>query len=336
MNHINNMNQDTVFRLLKNMLRLRRMEELCGELYTQEKIRGFLHLYVGEEAVASGVLDLITAEDNVVATYREHGHALLKGISARAIMAEMYGKVDGCSKGRGGSMHLFSREHRFFGGNAIVASGIPHAVGLALAAKMRGENRITACFFGDGAMAEGEFHESLNLAALWKLPVLFCCENNLYAMGTALHRHQAQTDLAKKASGYNVQSASVDGMNVYEVYAKTREAIQSIKTTQEPFFIEFKTYRFRPHSMFDPDLYRSKEEIEQWKKRCPIEYIKKDLLTKSLIGEAQISEIENEVKAELADAVHFAEMSPWEPLQDLEKDVYCEDDLSKRTTSRLV
>lgn len=336
MNHINNMNQETLFRLFKNMLRVRRMEELCGELYTQEKIRGFLHLYIGEEAVAAGVLDLIAPEDNVVATYREHGHALLKGISARAIMAEMFGKSGGCSKGRGGSMHLFSREHHFFGGNAIVASGVPHAVGLALAAKMRGENKITVCFFGDGATAEGEFHEAINLAALWKLPVLFCCENNLYAMGTALHRHQAQTDLAKKASCYKVSSTTVDGMNVYDVYAKTREAIQIIRSTQEPFFIEFKTYRFRPHSMFDPDLYRSKEEIEQWKKRCPIEFVKKDLLTNSLITEAQIGAMEKEVEKEFSDAVKFAELSPWEPLQDLEKDVYCEDDLSSRTTSRLI
>ncbi|MGZ3634219.1 MAG: thiamine pyrophosphate-dependent enzyme, partial [Parachlamydiaceae bacterium] len=237
MNHIRNMTQETIFRLLKNMLRLRRMEELCGELYTQEKIRGFLHLYIGEEAVATGVLDLVTHEDNVVATYREHGHALLKGISARSIMAEMYGKIDGCSKGRGGSMHLYSREHRFFGGNAIVASGIPHAVGLALAAKMLGENRVTVCFFGDGATAEGDFHEAMNLAALWKLPVLFCCENNLYAMGTALHRYQSQTDLTKKAFCYNVTSTVADGMNIYDVYDKTYEALQRIKSTQEPYFI---------------------------------------------------------------------------------------------------
>lgn len=330
------MNQETAFRLLRNMVRLRRMEEICGELYTEEKIRGFLHLYIGEEAVAAGVMDHVHHEDNVVATYREHGHALLKGIPARAILAEMFGKMDGCSKGRGGSMHLYSREHRFFGGNAIVASGVPHAVGLALAAKMQHEERLTFCFFGDGATAEGEFHEALNIAAVWKLPILFCCENNLYAMGTALHRYLSQTDLAKKASCYNVKSTTADGMNIYDVYEKSRDAILTVKSTMEPFFIEFRTYRFRPHSMFDPDLYRDKEEIKQWKKRDPIEYLKKDLLVKGLISETQIGALEKDVEKELADAVQFAEKSLWEPLQDLEKDVYCEDELSSRTPGRLI
>ncbi len=199
--------------LLKTMLRIRRMEELCAELYTQEKIRGFLHLYIGEEAVASGVMAHVRRQDNVIATYREHGHALLKGIPASAIMAEMFGKLDGCSRGRGGSMHLFSREHRFFGGNAIVGGGIPQAVGLALAAKQLGEDRLTFCFFGEGAMAEGVFHESANLAALWRLPVVFCCENNRYAMGTALARSESQTSMAAKARAYNIEALEVDGMD---------------------------------------------------------------------------------------------------------------------------
>ncbi|MGZ3770239.1 MAG: pyruvate dehydrogenase (acetyl-transferring) E1 component subunit alpha [Bdellovibrio sp.] len=321
------MNEETGLRLFKNMLRLRRMEETCGELYTELKIRGFLHLYIGEEAVAAGVLDSVKPEDNVVATYREHGHALLKGMSARSIMAEMFGKIDGCSKGRGGSMHLFSKELRFFGGSAIVASGIPHAVGLALASKTLKENRVTLCFFGDGATAEGDFHESMNLAALWKLPVLFCCENNFYAMGTALQRYSSQTDLTKKASCYNIPAITVDGMNVYEVYESAREAIEFVRSKKEPFFIEFKTYRFRPHSMFDPDLYRTKDEIEQWKKRDPIENTKKDLMLKSILSESRLKEIEKEVHAEVADAVQFAEHSDWEPVQDLEKDVYCESHL---------
>ncbi|MGZ3796859.1 MAG: pyruvate dehydrogenase (acetyl-transferring) E1 component subunit alpha [Pseudobdellovibrionaceae bacterium] len=323
------MNQELLLRLFKNMLRLRHMEELCAELYTKEKIRGFLHLYIGEEAVACGVLELLTPEDNVVATYREHGHALLKGIPARAIMAEMFGKKDGCSKGRGGSMHLYSREQRFFGGNAIVASGLPHAVGLALAAKMLGEKRTTICFFGDGAMAEGEFHESINLAALWRLPILFCCENNLYAMGTALSRSQSQTDLAKKASSYNLPAESVDGMSVTDVVEKTGEALRCVRSERVPYFLEFKTYRFRPHSMFDPDLYRSKEEIEQWKKRCPIENLKKDLLAKNILDENKLRQLHQEVEREFIDAVEFAESSEWEPVQDLEKDVYYANDLSR-------
>jgi pyruvate dehydrogenase E1 component alpha subunit len=320
-------NQELLLRLFKNMLRLRHMEELCAELYTKEKIRGFLHLYIGEEAVASGVLELLHPGDNVVAAYREHGHALLKGIPARAIRAEMFGKKDGCSRGRGGSMHLYSHAHRFFGGNAIVASGLPHAVGLALAAKALGENRVTACFFGEGAMAEGGFHEAMNLAALWKLPVLFCCENNLYAMGTALHRSQSQTDLAKKAAAYNVRAEAVDGMTVHEVVAKTSEALKYVRSEGAPFFLEFKTYRFRPHSMFDPNLYRSKDEIEEWKKRCPIENLKKELLEAKLLDKIKMSAMTREIEEEFIDAVQFAEASEWEAVQDLEKDVYYENDL---------
>jgi len=188
--------------LLRDMVRIRRFEETCAELYGTGKIRGFLHLYIGEEAVGVGALHALSADDNIVATYREHGHALVRGMDMGVLMAEMYGKREGCARGRGGSMHLFDRKHRLFGGNAIVGGGLPLSVGLALAEKMQGSNRITACFFGDGAVAEGAFHESMNLAALWKLPLLFCCENNLYAMGTALERHQAQTDLCAKATSY--------------------------------------------------------------------------------------------------------------------------------------
>jgi pyruvate dehydrogenase E1 component alpha subunit len=330
------MNQEILLHLLKNMLRLRHMEELCAELYTKEKIRGFLHLYIGEEAVASGVIELLNPEDNVVATYREHGHALLKGLSAREIMAELFGKKDGCSRGRGGSMHLYSHAHRFFGGNAIVASGLSHAVGLALAAKVLRENRTTVCFFGDGAMAEGQFHEAINLAALWKLPLLFCCENNLYAMGTALPHSHSQTDLAKKASCYNVAAESVDGMNVYDVVAKTTEALKFVRTERAPFFLEFKTYRFRPHSMFDPDLYRSKEEIERWKKRCPIQGLKKDLLEKKILDERTLHVFTQEIEQEFTDAILFADSSELEPVQDLEKDIYYENDLSRGPSPGLV
>ena len=242
--------------LLSDMVRVRRMEEKCAELYGESKIRGFLHLHVGEEAVASGSLRALTAEDAVVATYREHAHALLRGVPMTSIMAEMFGKQEGCSRGRGGSMHLFDVNTRFYGGNAIVAGGLPLAVGLAFADAYQRRNRITACYFGDGAVAEGAFHESLNMAALWQLPVLFCCENNLYAMGTALSRAQSQTDLTAKAASYRIPTVAVDGMDAIACHSVAKEAADHIRGTGGPFFIEFRTYRFRAHSMFDPELYR--------------------------------------------------------------------------------
>ena len=254
--------RDLGVRLLTDMLRVRRMEEKCAELYGATKIRGFLHLYIGEEACASGVLSVLEPRDNIVATYREHGHALFRGIPMTAIMAEMFGKATGCAHGRGGSMHLFDASVRFYGGTAIVGSGLPLAVGLALADTMQRRDGVTACFFGDGASAEGAFHESLNLAALWRLPVLFVCENNLYAMGTALHRAQSQTELATKAAAYNIPSQTVDGMDALAVRDATAEAVAGIRADSRPRFLELRTYRFRAHSMFDPDLYRDKAEIK--------------------------------------------------------------------------
>ena len=255
--------------LLREMLRIRRFEEACAELYSATKIRGFLHLYIGEEAVAVGVMQALTAEDAIVATYREHGHALVRGVPPGAVMAEMFGRAEGCSRGRGGSMHLFDVSRRFYGGNAIVAGGLPLAVGMALADRMQGRRRVTACFFGEGAVAEGEFHESMNLAALWRLPVLFCCENNLYAMGTALSRSESETDLTLKASSYEMAAWSVDGMDVLAVEDAAQRAATAVRDGMEPLFLELQTYRFRAHSMYDPDLYRSKEEIERWKQHDP-------------------------------------------------------------------
>ena len=236
----------------------------------RRKIRGFLHLYIGEEAVAVGVNQALTERDAVVATYREHGHALARGVPADSIMAEMFGKVEGCSRGRGGSMHLFDVARRFYGGNAIVGGGLPIAVGVALADHLRGDDNVTVCFFGEGAIAEGEFHECMNLAALWRLPVLFCCENNLYAMGTALARSESETDLALKASGYEVASWSVDGMDVLAVEEAARRAVESIRGGGGPHFLECRTYRFRAHSMYDPELYRDKAEVDAWKQRDPL------------------------------------------------------------------
>src|SRR5512139_1226923 len=256
--------------LLKEMLRIRRFEEKCIELYSAGKIRGFLHLYVGEEAIAAGVMRALGPGDAVVATYREHGHALARGIPMAALLAEMYGKREGCCRGRGGSMHIFDARTRFYGGNAIVGGGLPLAVGLALAAKLRGERTVTVCFFGEGAAAEGEFHESLNLAALWRLPVLFLCENNLYAMGTALERSESETHIARKAASYNIPATTVDGMDVLAVEAAAEAAVEAIRSGGGPRFLELSTYRFRAHSMFDPELYRDKAEVERWKQRGPI------------------------------------------------------------------
>lgn len=303
--------------LLEQMLRVRRMEERCAELYTQSKIRGFLHLYVGEEAVAAGVMAHLDAEDAVVATYREHGHALLKGTPMTEILAEMYGMVEGCSRGRGGSMHLFDVAHRVYGGNAIVGGGLPIAVGLALADHMAGRRRVTACFFGEGAVAEGEFHESMNLAALWGLPVLFCCENNLYAMGTALARSEAQTDLALRASSYGMAAWPVDGMDVLAVERAAAHAIEGVRNGGGPHFLELRTYRFRAHSMFDPERYRDKGEVRQWRERDPIEHLAHRLRTEGSLDDAQLAEIEARVAAEVEEAVAFAEAGTPEPVESL-------------------
>ena len=308
--------------LLTNMQRIRSLEELSAELYTQEKIRGFLHLYIGQEAIATGVINFLSKEDNVLGTYREHSHALLKGISSKKIFAEMFGKVEGCSKGRGGSMHLFSKEHRFFGGSAIVASGIPQAVGLAFAAKQLSEKRKTVCFFGEGAMAEGAFHESMNMASLWKVPLLFCCENNLYAMGTALKKSQAQLDFVKKADSYLIKADKADGMNILDVLEKTKYAFDYIESEKKPFFLEFQTYRFKSHSMYDPDLYRDKNEILSWKEKDPIEFLKKHLLSLLTSDEKNNflnnwEKINNEILIEMQEAILYAENGNLENFMEL-------------------
>ena len=308
--------------LLFDMLRIRRFEEKCAELYGQEKIRGFLHLYIGEEAVAVGALRSITADDAVVATYREHGHALVRGIPAGAVMAEMFGKANGCSRGRGGSMHLFDAGRRFFGGNAIVSGGLPIAVGLALADKMQGRQRVTACFFGDGAVAEGEFHESMNLAALWQLPVLFLCENNLYAMGTAIERHQSKPEIYLKAAAYGVPAEAVDGMDVLAVERATQLAADVVRSGAGPFLLEAQTYRFRAHSMYDAELYRSRDEVAKWKQRDPIHFLTMRLREDGLLTDCDLAGLEERISAEIREAVAFAENGPWEPVEDLLKDVY--------------
>jgi len=314
---------DHARRLLRQMVRIRRFEEKCVEVYSAAKIRGFMHLYNGEEAVATGVMENLRPEDAVVATYREHGQALARGVSPGAIMAEMYGKQEGCARGRGGSMHLFDAKTHFYGGNAIVAGGLPMAIGLALADKMQGRKNVTACFFGEGAMAEGEFHECMNLSALWQLPVLFLCENNLYAMGTALRFTESMTDLFRKADAYGVAAAAVDGMDVLAVEEQARIAIDTVREGR-PFFLECRTYRFRAHSMFDAELYRSKDEVAEWKKRDPITTFLEKMKAAGVLSDADLEAVEREAAKEIEDAVAFAEAGTLEPVSDLTRFVYSE------------
>jgi pyruvate dehydrogenase E1 component alpha subunit len=308
--------------ILRRMLLVRRFEDRCAEAYGQGHIRGFLHLYNGEEAVAAGAMAALGPDDAVVATYREHGHAILRGIPAAAVMAEMYGRANGCARGRGGSMHMFSAAHRFYGGFAIVGGGLPLAVGLALADRMRERRRVTACFFGDGATDEGEYHESLNLASLWRLPVLFLCENNLYAMGTRLERHAANTDLRREPEAHGIPAASVDGMDVIEVGRAAREAAGAVRRGEGPRFLEMRTYRFRAHSMYDAEKYRERAEVEEWRARDPIRLFEARLRDAGILLDADRASLQASVEEEVEEAARAAESGPPEPVEDLERFVY--------------
>jgi pyruvate dehydrogenase E1 component alpha subunit len=309
---------------LYQMLLIRRFEEKAAEQYTKAKIRGFLHLYIGEEAVAVGVIQALREDDNLLCTYREHGHALSRGIDPDIIMAEMYGKMQGCCRGRGGSMHLFDVANRFYGGNAIVSGHLPLAVGMALATKKQKKTNLTCCFFGEGAATEGTFHESLNLAALWEVPVLFVCENNLYAMGTAIKYSHAVTELEKKGAAYGIESVAVDGMDLMTVIAAANIAVAKVRSSGKPYLLIYNTYRFRAHSMFDAELYRDKKEVEEWKKRDPIPQFEQFLLQKQWITDAEITAFESKIEKKIAIAVDFAEAGTWEPLDQLTKFVYSE------------
>ncbi len=310
--------------LLRTMVLIRRFEETCAELYSAARIRGFVHLCVGEEAVAAGVMAALGPDDAVLSTYREHGHALARGLTLNSLMAEMFGKQTGCSGGRGGSMHLFDKSHRFVGGNAIVAAGLPLAVGLALADKLQNRDRVTVCFFGEGAAAEGEFHEALNLAALWRLPVLFCCENNLYAMGTSIAKEHAASDLALRAESYGLSAWPVDGMDVLAVERSAVRAVEAIRGGGGPHFLELRTFRFRAHSMYDPDRYREKVEIEQWKERDPIDALVKTMKAAGQIDDAGLAAMRSEVADAVAAAVDTAEQAPFEPVENLTRFVTSE------------
>ena len=305
--------------LFKEMLRIRRFEAKCVELYQAQKIRGFLHLYDGEEAIAVGIMQALTPQDAVVATYREHGQAIARGVGVGPIMAEMLGKLEGTCRGRGGSMHIFDRASRFHGGNAIVGGGLPLAVGIAIADKQLRPGAVTVCFFGEGAAGEGAFHESMNLAQLWKLPVLFVCENNLYAMGVPLETAEAETDIYRKAAAYRMPAELVDGMNPVMVEAAARRAIESIRRGDGPYFLECRAYRYRAHSMFDAQLYRTKEEVELWKGRDPIVRMRAWLIETHMLSDDELAKIEGDIDREVEDAVAFAEAGTLEAVADLER-----------------
>lgn len=306
--------------LYQQMLLIRRFEERCVELYGAGKIRGFLHLYDGEEAVAVGVMRALEHHDAVVATYREHGQALARGLPPGEVMAELFGKREGSSGGRGGSMHVFDAKRRFFGGNAIVGGGIPVAVGLALADKLLGRAGVTVCFFGEGAVAEGEFHESLNLASLWRVPVVFVCENNLYAMGSALNLDEAETDIAAKARAYRMAAECVDGMDVVAVLEAARRAV-TIARKGGPCLLEMRTYRFRAHSMFDAQSYRDKAEVERWRERDPLTVLARTAKKQGLLDDAALRAAEQRVRTTVDDAVAFAERGTLEPVAELTQHV---------------
>ncbi|MCC6707402.1 MAG: pyruvate dehydrogenase (acetyl-transferring) E1 component subunit alpha [Gammaproteobacteria bacterium] len=313
------LDHQTLLHLLAQMVRIRVFERRCAEMYQREKIRGFLHLYDGEEAIAVGVMEALTPHDAVIATYREHGQAIARGVPMTHLMAELFGKVEGCCRGRGGSMHIFDRARRFIGGNAIVGGGLPLAVGTALGDRMQGRDAVSACFFGEGAVDEGEFHESLNLAALWRLPVLFVCENNYYSMGTALADAESVTDIHAKAAGYGVASEAVDGNDVVAVELAARRAVGAIRAGGGPQLLECRTYRTRAHSMFDAQLYRDKAEVEAWKQRGPILRFQTWLESSHLVFDDEVAKLEAAAEEEVSAAIAFAEAGHFEALEDLER-----------------
>ena len=309
--------------LLRQMLLIRRFEEKAAEMYMRGKIGGFLHLYIGEEAVAVGSISTLKPQDYIVSHYREHGHALARGIEPRRVMAELFGRSTGTSKGKGGSMHLFDAERGFLGGYAIVGGMMPIAVGLGLAAQQQGNDSVTLCFFGDGAVNEGEFHESLNLAALWNLPVVFLCENNGYGMGSPIQDTFAGTDIFRFAPVYGMNTpGKIDGMDVFEVMEATREAVDRARKGQGPTFIEVMTYRFRGHSMADPMVYRKKTEEEEWRNKGPIIRMKRHMEEIGLLDESEMKALEAEIDEVVEDSVQFADRSPVLPFESISDDVY--------------
>ena len=310
--------------LLRQMMLIRRFEEKASEMYMRGKIGGFLHLYIGEEAIATGAMSVLSPDDYVVSHYREHGHALARGMDPRRIMAELFGRSTGTSKGKGGSMHLFDASRGFLGGYAIVGAMMPIAVGLA--SKQQGNDRVTVCFFGDGAVSEGEFHESLNLAALWKLPVVFFCENNGYGMGSPVTATFAGRDISRLAEAYDMPCCGkVDGMDVFDVIQATQTAVERARKGQGPTFIEAMTYRFRGHSMADPMEYRKKTEEQEWRRKGPILRMRRQMEELDILTSEELREMEREIDEIIEDAVRFADESPVLPTEAIYDDVYADE-----------
>ena len=317
------MDQSKTIKLYKDMLLLRRFEEETGRLYMEGDIRGFCHLYIGEEAIAVGSISCLSEEDYIITHYRDHGHALARGINPKNIMSELMGKSDGTSAGKGGSMHIFDVSKRFMGGHAIVGGQLPIACGLGFASKYQEENSVVLCFLGDGAVNEGEFHESMNLASLWKLPILFCLENNLYGMGTHVNKTRSSgKDIYKIADSYKIPSVQIDGMDVLEVQKATQQSIEKIKSGQGPVFIEAMCYRFRGHSMADPSSYRKSQEVVEWQKNDPIIKLEKFLSNQNIIDQKKILEIKENVDSEISDCIAFAKNSPDPKIEALLENVY--------------
>ena len=319
-------NKDTYLKWFESMLLMRKFEEKTGQLYGQQKIRGFCHLYIGQEAVVAGAISAMGPEDSMITSYRDHAHGLALGMCANSIMAEMYGKITGCSKGKGGSMHIFSKEHHFYGGHGIVGGQMPLGAGIAFAEKYKGTKNVNICYMGDGAVRQGALNESFNMAMLWKLPVIFVCENNGYAMGTSVERTTNMTDIYKIGLGFDMPCAPVDGMDPVAVHNAMDEAIQRARNGEGPTFLEMRTYRYRGHSMSDPAKYRTKEELEEYKAKDPIEQVKEAILKEKYADEAWITSIEEKVKEIVDESVKFAEESPWPDASELYKDVYVQSD----------
>jgi pyruvate dehydrogenase E1 component alpha subunit len=318
--------KDTYLMWYELMLLMRKFEEKTGQLYGQQKIRGFCHLYIGQEAVLAGAVSVLKHEDSLITAYRDHAHALAKGTTPKSIMAEMYGKATGCSKGKGGSMHMFDKENNFYGGHGIVGGQIPLGAGIAFAEKYKGTDHVCVCYMGDGAVRQGALNETFNMAALWKLPVIFVCENNGYAMGTSVARTTAEVDIYKLGIPYGIPSSPVDGMDPVAVHNAMDEAAQRARAGEGPTFLEARTYRFKGHSMSDPQKYRTKEEVESYKMKDPIEIVKQAIEKEGYADEKWFEEIAAKVKAQVDEAVQFAEESPWPEASELYTDVYVQND----------
>lgn len=318
--------KETYLTWYEQMMLMRRFEEKAAQLYGQQKIRGFCHLYIGQEAVMAGSMSSIRKSDSLITAYRDHGHALCVGVTPNAVMAELYGKSTGCSKGKGGSMHMFSKEHNLFGGHGIVGGQIPLGAGIAFAEKYKGTDNVCLCYMGDGAVRQGSLHETFNMAMLWKLPVIFICENNGYAMGTSVERTTNQLDIYKLGLAYDMPSKPVDGMTCETVHEAISEAVEHARKGNGPSFLEIRTYRYRGHSMSDPAKYRSKEEVEEYKQKDPIETTKATILKNKFATEQELEAMEEKIQQLVDESVTFAENSPYPDADELYKDIYMQQD----------